>query len=37
MDDVSFSVQPGEVVGVIGHNGAGKSMLLKMISGITTP
>lgn len=35
--DVSFEVERGEALGVIGHNGAGKSTMLKLFSGITTP
>lgn len=35
--DVSFTVKRGEVVGIIGHNGAGKSTILKVISGILKP
>lgn len=37
LDGVSFSVRKGEVLGLIGHNGAGKSTILKVISGIIKP
>ena len=35
--DVSFSVRPGEAVGLVGANGSGKSTLLKLIAGVLLP
>ncbi len=37
LKDVSFDISKGEIVGLIGHNGAGKSVLLKILCGITKP
>ena len=37
LKNVSFDVRHGEVVGLIGHNGAGKSTVLKVVSGILKP
>ncbi|MGD0173515.1 MAG: ATP-binding cassette domain-containing protein [Anaerolineales bacterium] len=37
VDNVSFDVSPGEVIGLVGDNGAGKSTFIKMISGVFQP
>jgi ABC-2 type transport system ATP-binding protein len=37
VEDISFSLEKGEIVGYIGPNGAGKSTTLKMLSGVLTP
>jgi lipopolysaccharide transport system ATP-binding protein len=37
LQDVGFTVNPGEVVGIVGRNGSGKSTLLKLLSRITEP
>ena len=37
IEDLSFRVPPGAIVGIVGPNGAGKSTLFKMITGVETP
>jgi gliding motility-associated transport system ATP-binding protein len=37
VDQVSFEVSPGEIVGLLGHNGAGKTTIMKMTTGFLEP
>ncbi|MCB1638120.1 MAG: ABC transporter ATP-binding protein, partial [Thiothrix sp.] len=37
VDDVSFEIRRGEVVGLLGHNGAGKTTIMKMMTGFLEP
>ena len=37
VDDVSFSVRPGQMTGFVGANGAGKSSIINAVSGIVRP
>lgn len=37
LDDISFTVGKGDSLGIIGHNGAGKSTMLKILAGVTNP
>ncbi|GGX73290.1 ABC transporter ATP-binding protein [Saccharospirillum salsuginis] len=37
VDSVSFRVEPGEIVGLLGHNGAGKTTIMRMITGALEP
>ncbi len=37
VDDVSFRIEPGEIVGLLGHNGAGKTTIMKMLTGYLEP
>jgi ABC-2 type transport system ATP-binding protein len=37
VDEVSFSIEPGEIVGLLGHNGAGKTTIMKMMTGYLEP
>lgn len=37
LDQVTFTVRPGEKIGVIGENGSGKSTLLRMLAGAEAP
>jgi len=37
VEDVNFSVGSGEIIGLLGHNGAGKTTVMKMLTGCLEP
>ncbi|MCZ6643836.1 MAG: ABC transporter ATP-binding protein [Gammaproteobacteria bacterium] len=37
VSDISFKIEPGEIVGLLGHNGAGKTTIMKMLTGFLEP
>ncbi len=37
VDDVSFSIQPGQICGLVGHNGAGKTTTMRCLAGLLRP
>ena len=37
VNDVSFQIKPGEIIGLLGHNGAGKTTMMKMLTGYLYP
>ena len=37
VDDVSFDIGRGEIVGLLGHNGSGKTTIMKMLTGFLEP
>lgn len=37
LQDISFTLNPGEALGVVGHNGAGKTTLLRLLQGVSSP
>ncbi len=37
VDNVSFTIGDGEIVGLLGHNGAGKTTIMKMLTGFLEP